>query len=141
MLASVGGTIWFAFWFVSHIAELAEKDKSTIQWALVYARLVIVAPLAFLIAFTAKRYSNERRAEEEWAFKSAISISLDPFRDLIARMKKDGHETAFVERLVSEIFDNPTKRLYALPPGKEEKEDMNIRGLLKDMLDKIPKAD
>ena len=90
---------------------------------------------------TAKRYSSERRAEEEWAFKSAISISLDPFRDLIARMKKDGHETAFVERLVSEIFDNPTKRLYALPPGKEEKEDMNIRGLLKDMLDKIPKAD
>ena len=141
LLASVGGTIWFAFWFVSHIAELAEKDKSTIQWALVYARLVIVAPLAFLIAFTAKRYSNERRAEEEWAFKSAISISLDPFRDLIARMKKEGHETAFVERLVSEIFDNPTKRLYALPPGKEEKEAMNLRSLLKDMLDKIPKAD
>lgn len=140
LLLSVGGTIWFAFWFVSHIADLAEKDKSTIQWALVYARLVIVAPLAFLIAFTAKRYSSERRAEEEWAFKSAISISLDPFRDLIARMKKEGHETAFVERLVSEIFDNPTKRLYSVPPGKE-KDEMNLRGLLKDMLDKIPKAD
>jgi hypothetical protein len=142
LFASVGGTIWFAFWFVSHIAELEEKDKS-IQWVLFYARLVIVAPLAFLIAFTAKRYSSERRAEEEWAFKSAISISLDPFRDLIARMKKDGQETAFVERLVSEIFDNPTKRLYTMPPDKEEKDkdELDVRGLLKDMLDKIPKAD
>ena len=107
---------------------------------MVYARLVIVAPLAFLIAFTAKRYSSELRAEEEWAFKSAISISLDPFRDLIARMKKEGHETAFVERLVSEIFDNPAKRLYAAPPDKEEKEGLDILGLVKDALDKIPKA-
>ena len=140
LLASVGGTIWFALWFVEHLTALAEKDKSTIQWALVYARLVIVAPLAFLIAFTAKRFTIERRAEEEWAFKSAISISLDPFRDLIARMKKDGHETVFVEKLVAEIFDNPTKRLYAVPPDKEDKDRLDILGLVKDALDKIPKA-
>ncbi|MDZ4404895.1 hypothetical protein [Prosthecobacter sp.] len=140
LLSSVGGTIWFAFWFVEHIAVLSEKDRTSIQWALVYARLVIVAPLAFLIAFTAKRYSSERRAEEEWAFKSAISISLDPFRDLIARMKKENHETAFVESLVSEIFDNPTKRLYAAPLDKEEKDEVDILGIVKDALDKIPKA-
>jgi hypothetical protein len=143
LLASVGGTIWFAFWFVGHLAalaDLAEKNKTSIQWASVYARLVIVAPLAFLITFTAKRYTSERRAEEEWAFKSAISISLDPFRDLIARMKKDGHETAFVERLVSEIFDNPTKRLYVVSPDKEEKDGLDMLGLVKDALDKIPKA-
>lgn len=141
LLLSVGGTIWFAIWFVAEVAKLTKETLSGLQWTIVYARLVIVAPLAFLIAFTAKRYSSERRAEEEWAFKSAISVSLDPFRDLIARMKKEGHETAFVERLVSEIFDNPTKRLYALPPGKEEKDKLDLRGLLKDMLDKIPKAD
>jgi len=144
LLLSVGGTIWFAIWFVGHITDIAGKeagkDPNNIQWIVVYARLVIVAPLAFLVAFTAKRYSTERRAEEEWAFKSAISISLDPFRDLIARMKKEGHETAFVESLVAEIFDNPAKRLFAAPPDKVDKDRLDILGLVKDALDKIPKA-
>lgn len=141
LLLSVGGTIWFAIWFVGHIADIAGKDPHNIQWTVVYARLVIVAPLAFLVAFTAKRYSSERRAEEEWAFKSAISISLDPFRDLIARMKKDGHETAFVERLISEIFDNPTKRLYAEPPARAGKDGAGVLGVVKDLVAKIPKAE
>jgi hypothetical protein len=149
LLASVGGTIWFAFWFVSEIAKLTELVRAPkpdgvgspdVQWMLVYARLIIVAPLAFLITFTAKRYTVERRAEEEWAFKSAISISLDPFRDLIARMKKDGQETVFVERLVAEIFDNPTKRLYSTPPEKEEKSEIDAISLVKEALDKIPKG-
>lgn len=149
LFVSVGGTIWFAFWFVSEVvkltnpadvAKLTKETPSGIQWMVVYARLVIVAPLAFLITFTAKRYTSERRAEEEWAFKSAISISLDPFRDLISRMKTDKQDTAFVERLVSEIFDNPTKRLYTLSPDKEEKDGVDILGLVKDALDKIPKA-
>lgn len=149
LLVSVGGTIWFAFWFVSEVAKLttvSEVSKLTtetpvnMQWIVVYARLVIVAPLAFLITFTAKRYTSERRAEEEWAFKSAISISLDPFRDLIARMKEANQDTAFVEKLVAEVFDNPARRLYVVPPDKEEKDGVNILGLVKDALDKIPKA-
>lgn len=149
LLASVGGTIGFAFWFVSEVAKLttvSEASKLTadapgnIHWIVVYARLVIVAPLAFLITFTAKRYTSERRAEEEWAFKSAISISLDPFRDLIARMKDANQDTAFVEKLVAEVFDNPARRLYVAAPNKEEKDGVNILGLVKDALDKIPKA-
>ena len=142
---SVGGMIWFAIWFVKEIAAVADIAKlsntppSSMAWMLAYSRLVIVAPLVFLITFTAKRYTSERRAEEEWAFKSAISVSLDPFRDLIARMKMDGHETAFVERLVSEIFDNPTKRLYNLASEKAEKSEVDILELVKELLDKIPK--
>ncbi len=141
LIGSVSGTIWFAFWFVAEVAKLANEKTLGFQWTVVYARLVIVAPLAFLITFTAKRYSSERRAEEEWAFKSAISISLDPFRDLIARMKEANQDTVFVEKLVSEIFDNPTKRLYAVPPVTGEKDGTDVIGLVKDLLAKIPKAD
>ena len=138
LFLSVCGTIGFAFWFVSEVANITGTPTGH-EWLVVYARLVIVAPLAFLITFTAKRYTSERRAEEEWAFKSAISMSLDSFRDLIARMKLENQESAFVERLVAEIFDNPIKRLYAMPADKEEK-DVNLLGLAKDILDKIPKA-
>lgn len=139
LLASVVATIVFAFWFVGHIADMAGKDASDHQWPLVYARLVIVAPLAFLVAFSAKRYSSERRAEEEWAFKSAISISLDSYRELIARMKDGEQDTKFVESLVSEVFDNPSKRLYAEPPDKKEKGELDPLAVIKDIVDKISK--
>jgi hypothetical protein len=138
LLMSVSGTITFAIWFVYHLAELAKAD---VHPALVYARLVIVAPLAFLVGFTAKRYASERRAEEEYAFKSAISVSLDSYRDLIARMTQENHNTAFVERLVLEIFDNPTKRLYGTTPAKCEKDEVGLLDLVKEALDKIPKAE
>lgn len=149
LLLAVSGTIWFAFWFVSEVAVVAKNadqtktSPSNFVWILAYSRLVIVAPLAFLITFTAKRYTSERRAEEEWAFKSAISVSLDPFRDLIARMQAEGHETAFVERLVAEIFDNPTKRLYGSASEKTDKADTSdpdILRLVKEVLEKIPKS-
>ena len=140
LLLSLSGTIAFTFWFAKEFAELAKANSSNLQWAVVYTRLVVVAPLAFLVAFTAKRYASERRAEEEWAFKSAISISLEPFRDLIARMKEKNQQTEFVERLVSEIFDNPSKRLYTDSSSKEEKDKPDFLVLLKDALDKIPKA-
>lgn len=140
LLVSVGGTIGFTIWFAIKFAELVKDNPSSLQWTVVYTRLVVVAPLAFLIAFTAKRYASERRAEEEWAFKSAISISLEPFRDLIARMKEKDQQVEFVERLVSEIFDNPSKRLYTESSAKEEKDKPDILVLLKDALDKIPKA-
>lgn len=149
LLLSIGGTIGFAFWFVSEVAVVAENaekaksEPSNFVWILAYSRLVIVAPLAFLVTFTAKRYTSERRAEEEWAFKSAISVSLEPFRDLIARMKVEGQETAFVERLVAEIFDNPTKRLYGSASEKSDKADTSetdVLGIVKDALEKIPKS-
>ena len=140
LLLSVVGTIGFTIWFAIKFAELVKDNPSNLQWTVVYARLVVVAPLAFLIAFAAKRYASERRAEEEWAFKSAISISLEPFRDLIARMKEKDQQVEFVERLVSEIFDNPSKRLYTESLVKEEKGKPDISALLKDALDKIPKA-
>jgi len=144
LLLSVCGMIWYAVWFVEHFAELAklaELAKSDVPLALVYARLVIVAPLAFLIVFATKQYGRERRAEAEYGFKSAISVSLEPYRDLIARMKKDGQDTAFVERLILEIFDNPANRLYAAPATTKEKEGLDVWGRVKEIIDTFHKRE
>jgi hypothetical protein len=80
-----------------------------------FVKLSAFVPVSFGIFFAAKQYSNERRTEEEYAFKSAISLSLVPYKDLLQRMKSDGHEAqaAFVEKLLIEVFDNPVKRVYA----------------------------
>lgn len=97
--------IVFAWWFVENLHE--------IQTPLLLARLTIAIPITFLIIFSAKQYANERRAEEEYAFKSAISVSLESYRDLLERMRRDGMDIDFARTLLLEIFDNPVRRLYS----------------------------
>lgn len=79
-----------------------------------FIKLSAVIPITFALIFAAKQYSNERRTEEEYAFKASISFSLQPYKTLLQQMKNDGHEAqaAFVEKLLTEIFDNPVKRIY-----------------------------
>lgn len=105
LIGATLGAIWFAWWFVSNLHE--------IQTPLLLARLTIAVPITFLIVFSAKQYASERRAEEEYAFKSAISVSLESYRDLLERMRKDEMDTDFAHTLILEIFDNPVRRLYA----------------------------
>lgn len=88
-----------------------------------FVKLSAIIPVTFAIIFAARQYANERRTEEEYAFKSAISLSLMPYKDLLQKMKIDGHEaqSAFVEKLLLEIFDNPVLRVYADGESKRSK--------------------
>lgn len=79
-----------------------------------FVKLSAMLPILFLLGFSAKQYTNERRTEEEYAFKSSISISLEPYRELLDRISKDqgAEAAAYVKKLIEEIFDNPVKRIY-----------------------------
>lgn len=122
------------------IIALTFKDKPD---AAFYVKLSAILPIAFLIGFSAKQYSNERRAEEEYAFKSTISISLEPYRDLLYRMRSDSPDTNtdFIEELIYEIFDNPVKRIYSGKSSEsviETTTGINTRELLEKVIDKFP---
>jgi len=92
-------------------------------------------PLAFLMVFTATQYKKERQAEEEYAFKSAISLSLEPYRDLLVRMRKeDQSEADFVKKLMEEVFDNPVMRMFNI-----EEEEEKIAKMIINLLKKLPK--
>ncbi len=102
-----------------------------------FVRLGVMVPLAFLMYFTAAQYRKERQAEEEYAFKSAISFSLEPYRDLLLTMRRsDNLEADFVKRLMEDIFDNPVPRLYSKNGEKDDEE--NPLGILATLMQKIP---
>jgi hypothetical protein len=106
LVACVGVGIWITF--------LIAKDLQGVPDKAFFVKITAVIPIAFFIAFSARQYTNERRAEEEYAFKSTISISLEPYYDLVEKIRKN-HPDAdpeFVKRLIYEIFDNPVKRIY-----------------------------
>ena len=94
----------------SLIWHLAASNNMNVAF---FIRLSLVGPVAFLIWFVTIQYGKERHSEEEYAFKSAISISLEPYRDLLKKMREDGAtEADFVRKLMEEVFTNPVRHIY-----------------------------
>jgi hypothetical protein len=83
-----------------------------------YLKLSMSLPLIYAISFCTIQYSRERRLEEEYAFKSAISISLDPYQSLVSRLvdKTQPEElkkfTAFVLDAIQKVFTSPTEKIF-----------------------------
>lgn len=108
VLISVGVTSWIAY----------EAQQYTTHSLAFYVKLSLTIPLAFAITFCALQYSRERRLEEEYAFKASISVSLNPYKDLVqAIIKEDknaelGKYTEFVIDSVRNVFTSPTDKVF-----------------------------
>jgi hypothetical protein len=82
-------------------------------------------PVIYGLIFSTRQYTKTRRLEEEYAFKSAISLSLEAYRDLI---KKESEHTTkesvvpFLTEAVSKIFSSPSITISNHP----HKEDSDI---------------
>jgi uncharacterized coiled-coil DUF342 family protein len=106
--ASVGVTAWIAY----------EAKTYTTHDLAFWVKLSLTVPLAFALTFCTVQYSRERRLEEEYAFKSSISVSLEPYRDLVlAILEKDGtvdkvKYTDFVIASVNNVFTPPTDKVF-----------------------------
>jgi hypothetical protein len=83
-----------------------------------YLKLSISLPIIYAIAFCSLQYSRERRLEEEYAFKSSISISLDPYQRLVKQLVDENKPeelakyTQFVIDSVNRVFTSPTERIF-----------------------------
>jgi hypothetical protein len=83
-----------------------------------FAKLSLSVPIIYAIGFCSIQYSKERRLEEEYAFKSSVSVSLNPYQELVAKLvtKTDPVElakyTAFVISSVENVFSSPTDKVF-----------------------------
>jgi ElaB/YqjD/DUF883 family membrane-anchored ribosome-binding protein len=83
-----------------------------------YLKLSISLPIIYAIAFCSLQYSRERRLEEEYAFKSSISISLDPYQKLVKQLVNDKNPeelakyTTIVIDSVNRVFTSPTEQIF-----------------------------
>jgi hypothetical protein len=105
---SAGVTIWIA-----HEAQFYSVNNFAF-----WVKLSLTVPLGFAITFCTVQYGRERRLEEEYAFKSSISVSLNPYRDLVhSILEKDGQVdqskyTDFVIGSVTNVFTPPTDKVF-----------------------------
>jgi predicted nucleic acid-binding Zn-ribbon protein len=83
-----------------------------------YVKISMAIPLAYGIVFCTQQYSRERRLEEEYAFKSNVSISLTPYRELVETLVAEGKPEEqskyanFVIDTISEVFRPPDREIF-----------------------------
>lgn len=108
VVISAGVTIWIAH----------EAQFYSVNTLAFWVKLSLTVPLGFAITFCTVQYGRERRLEEEYAFKSSISVSLNPYRDLVHTiLEKDGQVdqskyTDFVISSVTNVFTPPTDKVF-----------------------------
>lgn len=100
-----------------------------------YLKLSISLPIIYAIAFCSLQYARERRLEEEYAFKSSISISLDPYQKLVAQLidrnkpEELSKYTAFVIDSVNRVFTSPTERIFEDNSGDKNSAERIIKAM------------
>lgn len=89
-----------------------------------FFKLVVAVPITLVVWFCIAQYNRERRLEEEYAFKSNISLSLVPYKDLVeGALKADDVESKakyaqFLIGSVDKVFTAPADhRDEAAPLG------------------------
>jgi hypothetical protein len=127
LLASIVGAIFLIF-------ELRSVQTYNVAF---FLRLGLSIPLIYAVAFCSVQYSRERRLEEEYAFKSNISISLEPYQKLVEKLvKKDNPEelakyTQFIIDSVNKVFASPTEHIF----DEHGTEKDSAEGLIKVLTD------
>lgn len=104
VLISVGLTLYIAI----------SSDQFNMAF---YIKLSMSIPLIYAIAFCSVQYTRERKLEEEYAFKSNISISLMPYKELVEKLVVDNPDekakyTAFIIDTINKVFTSPTRRIF-----------------------------
>lgn len=117
---SVAVLIAISFWIYS---EIASNENANIY--LFIFKIVMSFPFIFVVAFIASRYSKERRLEEEYAFKSSISLALKPYSDLVANMTSDPAHKEFLIESIRNIFTEPTERVF----GQKKESSSDVKKL------------
>jgi len=107
VVISAAVTIWIA-----HEAQYYSVNSFAF-----WVKLSLTVPLGFALTFCTVQYSRERRLEEEYAFKSSISVSLNPYRELIQSIVDKGGTdlskyTDFVIDSVRNVFTPPTDKVF-----------------------------
>jgi len=102
-----------------------------------YIKVAISIPLAYAFAFCTLQYSRERKLEEEYAFKSNISISLVPYKDLVEKMidPKSAEErlkyTSFLIDAIKEVYTSPTSKIFDREPETSADPEKALKRLSK----------
>lgn len=108
------GALVLASWAVS-IFVIETTNNFDVAF---FGKLSMTIPLIYAIFFCTVQYGRERKLEEEYAFKSNVSISLVPYQELVEKLvdeKQEGERqkfTAFIIDAITKVYTSPTDKVF-----------------------------
>lgn len=126
---SLVGTV---IWSVYLANSAADPD------AVFFVKLGGTVPLLAVVVFCLSQYGRERRTEEEYAFKSALSLSLVPYKELVEDLEKnqqDAEYAKFLTQTIGQIYEPP--RLSGKPESSDD--DVTLLKSVKKLTDVVDK--
>lgn len=111
---SVATVVWIFIIFKGH-TELAQMS---IWWKLFAINTLKSIPAIFLLIFSIAQYKKERNFQEEYAFKSAVALTIDAFSK---RISNEQNKDELILKSVLEVYRTP---MYFT---KDEKDDQPTR--------------
>ncbi len=121
LFVTVATLMWVFFLF-------GNKDVSAMSWQLVLINTIKSIPVVGLLLFTISQYTKERNFQEEYAFKSAVALTINSYANqLDDKVNKD----KLVMDSVSAIYRSPVDN------GSTKISSKEVSGVIKDLSDTV----
>jgi len=111
-LSIVGAAVWVFLIFTTLSANLEN------EWVNLIVNIIKTSPAWLLVGFVFSQYGKERHLQEEYAFKSAIAMTLTAYSQMLA--EDDGGETNH-KSSKQEMLLKSIETIYAQPVSKSDK--------------------
>lgn len=111
ILMTLGTMIWVLIVFTCF------PSKFDNEWVNLLVNLLKTTPVFILYGFVFKQYSKERNLEEEYAFKSAVAMTLTAYSRMLAEGDRDPNKSR--QEMILKSIEN----LYKAPKIHSEKSE------------------
>jgi hypothetical protein len=112
-IAIIAMTILSIFWVIVIFTFFPAKLNN--EWVNLLVNLLKTTPVFILYGFVFKQYSKERNLEEEYAFKSAVAMTLTAYSRMLAEGDRDPNKSR------QEMLLKSIENLYKEPKIHSEK--------------------
>ena len=97
-----------------------------------YLRITVIFPIIYAVYFFASLFKTANKIKEEYDFKSAVSVSLHHFKEIIENSKDNLETQTFLKDSVHKIFSSPTEIVFG-----HKKVDQDINDKVESAVEKI----
>lgn len=133
--------LWLSIYFLvdswkyifEELKPFFENWKITDLTLTFYLRLTLIFPSIYAVYFSASEFKSTNKLREEYDFKSAVSVWLHYFKDLVEKTKDDKDKVFLIDS-IKQIFSSPTENVFW---KRNNEKDLNkkAKDLISDVAD------